>query len=327
MADLASPVHHPTVGRKTIALKGPAAPAHVHPTVSGKGLPVPAPAQSPARKRLPTSPLEGESAPKRAKQTSLDATMVAPLPIVAFIKTKTRRKACGKCKECKKPVCGKCKACLLNAKGSEKRRCEALRCLKLPEDNTPSVPQAPAGQTPIPTTIEGITAELAENATKLAHMAAIRPHDGPAKARYKQLLARKAILHSAQVSIRNIRSRRKSRFPVGFPEAWGIISKLEKTRSKFAEYIVKQSPGNNSAAVERKRQKRDTLDRTISEYCSLWSEELCPVDDADADKFWKLIGKSREVIETESDEDDYSDDESDEDLKFVSSDSEGSDVD
>jgi len=325
MAEASS--QHPTTGRKGIAMKGPAASPYVHPTVSGKGPAAPVYVHPVvAGKRLPP-PLSAEPpAPKRAKKTTEDATLVAPLPVIAFIKTKTRRKACGKCKECKKPVCGKCKACILNAKGSEKRRCEVLRCLKLPEDTAPVLPKALPGQAPIPPTVEGIAAELSENASELAKLAGVRTHDHEAKAAYKALLARKAALHSAQVSLRNIRSRRKSRFPVGFPEAWGIINKLEKTRAKFAEYVVRQSPGNNSAAVERKRQKRDTLDRTISEYCSLWSEELCPVDDADADRFWKLIGKPRETAESSSDE--YSEEEEDEeeDDHFASSDS-GSDMD
>jgi hypothetical protein len=164
-----------------------------------------------------------------------------------------------------------------------------------------------------------VNSELADNAIKLAEMAGVRAHDHEAKALYKALLARKALLHSAQVSIRNTRSRRKSRFPVGFPETWSIINKLEYTRAKFAEFIVKQSPGNNSAAVERKRQKRDTLDRTIGEYCSLWSDELCPVDDIDADKFWKLIGKPR--VDVEMEESSASESEQEEDDHFVSSES------
>jgi hypothetical protein len=293
---------HPSVGWKGIALKAPAPLSSTTTTHTGSGK---GPAPGHNKRSLPPLSEAPAPAPKRAKRTSEDAVMVAPLPIIAFLKSKRKRKACGKCKECKKPPCGICKACEFNAKGTDKRRCEALRCLKLPEDDVPAMPKAPPGQDPIPSTVEGVTVELNNNAMELSKLAGIRAHDREAKAKYKALLARKAILHSAQISLRNIRSRRKSRFPVGFPEAWGIINRLEKTRARFAEYIVKQSPGNNSAAVERKRSKRDTLDRTISEWCSLWSEELCPADDEDADKFWKLINMPREQIESdESEEDD-----------------------
>ena len=317
------PTSHPLIGRKGVPIKMETSP-YQHPSIGFKGIPVAAAAIPPVsgrpgkRAALP-HPAVDELAPKRAKKTTEDAALVAPLPVVAYIKSKTKRKACGRCAECNKPVCGKCKACVLNAKGSEKRRCEALRCLMLPEDDVPVLPIAPPGQESLPTTVEGITAELATNAAQLAGMAAGgQSHDHNSKLAYKMLLARKALLHSAQVSLRNIRSRRKSRFPVGFPEAWGIINKLEKTRVKFADFVVQKSPGNNSAAVERKRQKRDTLDRTIGEYCSLWSEELCPVDDADADTFWKLIGKPRTTMDPSSSEDE-------EDSSAPSSSSDGSD--
>lgn len=277
---------HPTIGTKSVGFKSPA-------------LSIWGGEQKRVGKRPPESPISAHtsSAPasKRARKTMEDIALVSPLPVVSFIKSLTKRKACGKCSLCILPVCGKCKACILNAKGAEKRRCEALRCIKLPEDDiAPVLPKLPAGQAPLPTTVEGITEEIADTASKLIEIAPMRFKNHETKLTYKMLLARKGILHSAQLSLRNIRARRKSRFSVGFPEAWGIINKLEKTRVKFAEYVTKQSPGNSASVVQRKRDKRDVLDQTIAEYCTRWSEELCPVEDTDAEKFWKLVGKPRE---------------------------------
>ena len=316
----------PTVGRKTVALKGPA--ASLYQQRAQKRLP--SPPSSPARtgrgkfKRSlsPSSANAAQPPRKRNKKTEMDAAMVAPLPIVEFIQSRVRPKACGYCELCQQPPCGECKECLLNARGkTDKRRCMKLKCVRFikEEDEKRASPPKPAkGDAPIPNTIEGISAELAVNGEELAMVSAklSRSQSDPAlpelKRRYKKLLDRKSLLHSAQASLRNVKSHRKSPFPVGFPEIWGIIVKLERARVKFAQFVVKQGPGSKSDTVERKRQKRDTLDRTIAEYCQLWSEELVPIDSRDAVEFWKLVGLPRNIPSTSSDDDEEEEEEEEE---------------
>lgn len=265
----------------------------------------------------PSAAAEAAPPHKRNKKTEIDAAMVAPLPIVEFIQARVKPKACGYCVLCQKPPCGKCKQCLLNAKGkTEKRRCAELKCIRFVKDEMKreeEAPRAHGSDAPLPTTAEGISAELASNGEELAAISAklARAHgDHLTKYRYKKLLERKSLLHSAKASLHNVKSHRKSPFLVGFPEIWGVIAKLEKARSKFATFIVKQPGGCKADMVDRKRQKRDAIDSTIAEYCQLWSEELVPIDSRDAEEFWKLVNKPRDIPSASSD-----DEEEDEDRK------------
>ena len=293
-------VVRPTAGRKTIGLKSPritvfcaAAPepaASPAPVAAGHGKTKrPASAPPPVAARPPT---------KRSKNAEADVAMVAPLPIVDYIQSRVKPKACGFCELCLKPPCGKCKQCVLNAKSkTDKRRCVELQCVRFAkaDDRQPAPSSSDKGD--IPATSEGIAAALMANDLEIAAMLPklSKAHsDQSLRAKYMKLLDRKSELHSAQVSIRNTKSHRKSPFPVGFPETWGIISKLEKARLKFALFVVKQTPDTKTDIVDRKRLKRDILDRTISEYCQLWSEELAPLDIRDAEEYWKLVGKPRD---------------------------------
>lgn len=307
-------LEHPIVGRKSVGFKSPP-PMLIRYQKQPQEISINAHVKAKRPLSSPSSSSDVVITPphKRNKKTEMDAAMVAPLPIIDFIQSRVKPKACGYCELCQKPPCGKCKQCLLNAKGkTEKRRCAELKCIRFVKDEAKmdeGSPQLRPGDTPLPKTAEGISTELAANGEELAAVSAklSRSQGGDAqlKLRYKKLLERKSLLHSTQASLRNLKSHRKSPFPVGFPEIWGIIAKLEKARSKFATFVVKQAPGIKTEVVERKRQKRDTLDGTIAEYCQLWSEELAPIDAREAEEFWKLIGKSRNIPSASSDEEDY----------------------
>lgn len=258
---------------------------------------------------------------KRAKKTSEDVEMCAPLPVVAFIQSKYIQKACGRCVECQKPGCGKCKSCILNEAPKkpgdkiDKRRCIALKCVRTMQ-KTAQIPslEAPPGHPPLPTTVDGVSAEIDMNTVELARMAGsgVFTDNPDMKKRYKWLLERKAILHSTKISLQNARLHRKSRFPVGFPDTWGIVNDLEKHRLKFAKAVVKSS-GDGNANVALKRQFRDKLDLMIAGWVGEFGEKLCPLDESDANTFWKLINQPRNSMDADSYESpsDFSDSDSD----------------
>lgn len=281
------------------------------PSVGGKG-----PMKRPSYDQRESFGKDKQPKEKKAKKLAEDAALVPPTPIIAFIKSRKREKACGKCAECKKPPCGTCPSCVLNKKSAEKRRCESLKCEKLPDAEPvapPEPPKAPAGQAPLPTTMEAIGNELLIVSLDISKFSAAAGQDAETRAKYKALLERKSALHAAQSYARASVSRRKSKFPVGFSDPWSVINKLEKMRSRFAEYVVKQAPGSSSKTVERKRDKRDVLDGVITELVSKWSEELCPVDECDAEKFWLLLGKPRSVSYMDADVEVFDSDDSDSD--------------
>lgn len=308
------------VERKTVGMKSPAhllvspkhvaakAPAHLADQVASKGLAIPDRGKRPAE----TEEASRAPPPKRAKSsyhpsqaTRVDAALVPPLPVIEFIQSRVRPKACGYCDLCKKAPCGTCKQCQLNCKnaGAEKRRCIMLKCRRF-EDTSAEV-AAPQIDPTIPESSEGISDEIATNCKELAAVSAqlSTMRSQALEHRYNKLLERKARLHTAQAELRNRKTHRKSPFPVGFAELWGIISKLEKARYKFATSIVKSSPIGRHDAIDRRRQKRDTLDRVIAEFCRLWGDELAPIDSHAASTFWKLVETPRASLPFDSEED------------------------
>lgn len=245
-------------------------------TAGGGKRPPPAAAAAPSAKRH-----RGDDA-----QVVEDSRLVAPHPAVAFIQDRVSVKACGHCRECKKPVCGVCRACELNKTLTperlkrDKRRCVKLKCIHTMSDRGSEGPDP-----------SDITAELAQVSEDLSVVSASRGRQDFDEKRYDRLLERKRVLCSELQDARSRRKSSKARFPVGFKDAWGVIANMEKARIKFAKFIVKQTHSESCRTLKSKRQLRDELDGMIVQLVTRFGEMLAPTDETR--EFWALANVGR----------------------------------
>jgi hypothetical protein len=254
------------------------------------------------KRKSPPPPPAGQrpaKKPRTAKkqEISRDASLVASLPVVAFIEARFTPKACGHCSYCHAPPCGTCKTCLLNAKlgpskQKDKRRCENLTCIRILAKQQPPA-DAPASPAP---DLEVVTEELADVSSQLATISAQRGSHGFDDAKYRSLIERKKQLHMAKVKAKARKSKRKTPFPTGAHEAWGVVSCLEKIRQKFAKFAVKNSASDGcKRTVAIKRQMRDELDTIILQWCTRFSDVIAPQNEEE--QFLNLLDTAREAPE------------------------------
>jgi hypothetical protein len=231
----------------------------------------------------------------KRQQIARDACLVASLPVVSFVEMRLTPKACGHCAHCRSPVCGACKTCVLNAKlGPEKtkdrRRCEALTCIRIVSKQRQTASEQPA---PDP---EATAAELSSVSAQLVAMGSKRGAGGFDGDLYRTLVDRKKHLHAAKTSIKARKSKNRTPFPTGAHEAWGVVSCLEKIRQKFSKFVVKNSGSDGCRrTVTLKREMRDELDAIILQWCERFSDVVAPINEED--EFLRLLSAPRESEE------------------------------
>jgi len=239
-----------------------------------------------------------------------DLRKIAPLPVMAFIQSCVRQKACGHCAECKKPPCGKCRACHQNSKvatirsARDKRRCEALTCIRFTATTACARTSVSSSAMVLPSgggivaasNPEGLSRQLAELGSVLAKMNRQYPKDWD-DAEYEKLLERKKALHvlharfSAVATTAKTKKLARTSMPIGFSDAYGVVAALERSRSKFAKFATKVTVTENSRTIAKKREMRDVLDQMISNFCTVFGELLAPTDRPEV--YWELLSKTR----------------------------------
>lgn len=229
------------------------------------------------------------------KQIEKDAALVAPLPVVSFIQRRVSPKACGNCEECKKPPCGSCNACRHNAslkpgyRARDKRRCEALHCVRTLSRGTGEGPS-----------VDEITSELSKVCVELSVVGATRGSKNFDQDAYDALITRKTELCTAKLAAQRRTRGYGQRKPVGFNDVWGVVANMERARIKFAKFVVKQAISPDSRTLDLKRQMRDELDIMIKQFMTRFGESLAPIDEGE--HYWAIVRKGRdEADEIDSD--------------------------
>lgn len=238
----------------------------------------------------------------KKQEIARDASLVAPLPVVAFVEMRFTPKACGHCSHCRAPPCGTCKTCVLNVKlppekQKDRRRCENLTCVRiLAKQQQLSQPSSSAEAASPVQDLEAVSAELSGVSSQLATISAQRGSHGFDEDLYRSLIKRKKQLHMAKVKAKAKKSKRKTPFPTGAHEAWGVVSCLEKIRQKFAKFAVKNSASEGCRrTVAIKRQMRDELDNIILQWCTRFSDVVAPQHEEE--EFLTLLDTPREAAE------------------------------
>jgi uncharacterized protein (UPF0335 family) len=157
-----------------------------------------------------------------------------------------------------------------------------------------AIAAAPASSSSPVQDLEEVSEELSKVSSQLATISAQRGSHGFDESVYRKLIEQKKQLHMAKVKAKARKSKRKTPFPTGAHEAWGVVSALEKIRQKFAKFVVKNSASDGcKRTVIIKRQMRDELDNIILQWCTRFSDVVAPVNEEE--EFLTLLDTPREI--------------------------------